>query len=87
MAQQSTLWAMGPAESRERDSGTVPASDTEAAVGLKPVRPQKADGMRIEPPVSVPSAPAAIAKATVTAPPEVEPPATRARSCGLRGVP
>ena len=87
IAQQSTLLAIGPAESSERESGTVPASDTVAAVGLKPVRPQKADGMRIEPPVSVPSAPAAMSSATVTAPPEVDPPATRVASYGLRGVP
>jgi hypothetical protein len=54
---------------------------------LKPVSPQNADGMRIEPPVSVPSAATAISSATLTAPPEVEPPAMRSASNGVRGVP
>lgn len=69
------------------DSGTPPAIGTRRAVGLKPVSAQKAAGMRIEPPVSVPSAATAMPPATVTAPPEVEPPAARVPSAGVRGVP
>jgi hypothetical protein len=48
-----------------------------SAVGLKPVRPHSAAGMRIEPPVSVPSAIAAMPSATEAAAPEDEPPDTR----------
>ncbi len=87
MAQQSTELASGPPESSEVDSGTPPAIGTRRAVGLKPVSAQNAAGMRIEPPVSVPSAATAMPPATVTAPPEVEPPAARVPSAGVRGVP
>ncbi len=46
--------------------------------------PQNAAGWRIEPPVSVPSPPAARPAATAAAGPPDEPPGTRARSQGLR---
>jgi hypothetical protein len=51
--------------------------------------PHSAVGMRQEPPVSVPSAPTAMASVTDTAAPDEEPPGIRpaARSNGLRGVP
>src|SRR5437762_11977728 len=45
--------------------------------------PQKAAGWRIEPPVSVPSPPAARPAATAAAGPPDEPPGTRARSHGF----
>src|ERR1700730_16911667 len=49
--------------------------------------PQKAAGIRIEPPVSVPIAAAAIF-ATIAAPePPLEPPGMRSRLYGLRHVP
>ena len=59
------------------------------AVGLKPVRPHNAAGMRTEPPVSVPRPIAAMPSDTDTAAPEDEPPGMRpvARSQGLFGVP
>src|SRR5439155_26967575 len=53
-------------------------------VGLSPSMPQKAAGWRIEPPVSVPSPPAARPAATAAAGPPDEPPGTRVRSHGLR---
>ena len=87
MAQQATLAASGPMLSSEKDSGAAPSSGTRACVGLKPVMPQKADGMRTDPPVSVPSAATAMPSVTDTAAPEDDPPGTRARSCGLPGVP
>ncbi|MNT15258.1 hypothetical protein D3C72_1503030 [compost metagenome] len=86
-AQQATERASGPAESSEVDNGTAPSNGTRRALGLKPVSPQNALGMRIEPPVSVPSAATAMPSATLTAPPEVEPPAMQASSNGVRGVP
>ena len=49
--------------------------------------PQSAAGARVEPPVSLPMAISHMPSATATAPPEVEPPGTRARSAGLPGVP
>ncbi len=61
------------------DSGTAPSIGTSRAVLLKPTRPCSAAGMRIEPPVSEPSAAQAAPAATEAAPPEVEPP-------GMRGV-
>ena len=72
----------------------------DGAVLLKPTSPCNAAGMRIEPPVSEPSAAQAAPAATEAAPPEVEPPGMRAvgsRSsvaglastgkCGLRPTP
>src|SRR5580658_2784643 len=49
-----------------------------------PTTPQKAAGSRMEPPVSVPSAPKQRPAATAAAEPPEEPPAMRLRSQGLR---
>ncbi|MNL25506.1 hypothetical protein D3C87_1469910 [compost metagenome] len=76
-AQQRTLAAMGPMESRLADSGSTPAMDTRQALGLKPVRPHSAAGMRTEPPVSDPIPATAMPSATDTAAPEDEPPGMR----------
>src|SRR5437879_1609803 len=46
--------------------------------------PVRAAGCRIEPPVSVPSAPNAASAATAAAEPPLEPPGTRDKSHGLR---
>src|SRR5258705_7140969 len=74
VAQQATVGASGPTESRVVDRGNAPSRGTRAAVGLKPATPHRAAGMRTEPPVSVPSANAAIPSETETAAPEEEPP-------------
>ena len=89
MAQQRTLAASGPIESSVVDSGSTPSVLTRCAVGLKPVNPHNAAGMRTEPPVSLPTAATAMPSLTDTAAPEEEPPGMRpvARSQGLRGVP
>src|SRR5258707_5703186 len=55
--------------------------------GLKPTTPHRAEGMRIEPPVSLPIAQSHMPLATATAEPPDEPPATRLVSCGLRTAP
>ncbi len=88
-AQQRTLAAIGPMESRLADSGSTPSIDTRQALGLKPVRPHSAAGMRTEPPVSEPMAATAMPSATDTAAPDEEPPGMRpvARSQGFSGVP
>ena len=76
-AQQATLRAIGPMESSEVDRGTTPSAGTRRAVGLKPVSPQSAAGMRMEPPVSVPMAASAMPSVTDTAAPEDDPPGMR----------
>ena len=74
------------------ESGSAPSIGTRRAVPLKPTRPCSAAGMRIEPPVSEPSAAQAAPAATDTAPPELEPPGMRGLGsieavAGLSGVP
>ena len=83
---------MAQAVSSVVDNGTAPASGVRRWVFLKPTSPCSAAGMRIEPPVSDPSAAQAAPAATVTAPPEVLPPGMRgvalmAAVTGLTGVP
>ena len=87
MAQQATLFANGPIESRVVDSGVAPAREIRFCVGLKPTMPHNAAGIRTEPPVSVPIATIAPPSATETAAPEEEPPGMQRRSAGLPGVP
>ena len=74
-----TLRVMAQAVSSVKDSGRQPALGVSDCVFLKPTSPCSAAGTRIEPRVSEPSAAQAAPAATVTAPPEVEPP-------GMRGV-
>src|SRR5579862_3397470 len=91
-AQHATPGAMAPIESSVVERGNAPFAGTRDAVGLKPVRPQNAAGMRNEPPVSLPRPAAAMPNATDIAAPDDEPPATRASPFlpsvhGERGVP
>ena len=58
-------------------AGTAPC------VGLCPTRPQKAAGMRIEPPVSEPSASGPSRAATAAPAPPDEPPGVRSRFQGF----
>ena len=53
--------------------------------GLRPNRPHDAAGMRIEPPPSFPCAIGTMPDATAAAEPPLDPPADRARSCGIAG--
>src|SRR5881392_3254791 len=76
-ARTAAVCAIGPAWSIDHESGSTPARLTRPYVGLRPLIPQSEAGMRIEPPVSDPSAPGASAAATATPEPEDEPPATR----------
>src|SRR3954451_13720543 len=62
----------------------MPSVLIRAYVGFRPDTPQNAAGMRIEPPVSVPSASATAPVASATAEPPLEPPGTRSGSYGLR---
>ena len=56
-------------------------------MGLKPTVPHSAEGTRIEPPVSLPSARLTWCVASATADPPLEPPEMRSGAHGLRLVP
>ena len=82
-AASSTVRVIGPRWA------TVPNGDngqagTRPKVGFSPTMPQKAAGMRIEPPPSVPRCRAPCRGAAATAAPPLEPPAVRLVSHGLR---
>src|SRR5581483_4375138 len=79
--------AIGPySDIPNQCSSTPPASGTTPGPGLRPTSPQQADGTRIEPPPSEPSASAAIPAATAAAPPPVEPPVVIPGWRGFCGV-
>ena len=82
MAASATDRQSGPTVSSDQLSGTMRSTSTSPNEGLSPTRPQAADGMRIEPPVSVPMDAYAIPAATDTAEPPDEPPGDRVGSCG-----
>ncbi|MNF03297.1 hypothetical protein D3C80_2025860 [compost metagenome] len=73
--------------SREKDSGKAPSRLTRAWVGLKPVTPLSAEGMRMEPPVSEPMAISHRPRASATPAPADDPPGMRVTSLALPGVP
>ena len=64
-------------------SGTTPASETSPRVGLIADVPERADGMRSEPAVSVPVAAGTIRAARAAAEPPLEPPAERSSAHGF----
>src|SRR5262245_49053030 len=68
-------------------NGMTPALLTRPYVGLSPVIPQLAAGMRIEQPVSDPSVRGQMSNATATAEPLLEPPGTQFGSHGFRQLP
>ena len=73
-----------PTVSNDGASGTMPARETRPIVVFKPITPQNAAGIRIEPPVSVPIASGTSPAATAAADPPLDPPGTRSRFHGLR---
>src|SRR3954465_15244011 len=81
--QSSALRASGPPVSSVNDSGIALARLTRPLVGFSPVTPQKCAGMRIEPPVSEPSAAGTSRAATAEPEPEEEPPVMLS---GLQGL-
>src|SRR5438105_6212499 len=85
--QPVTSAAIGPAWSYVGASGKHPSSGTRPKLGLKPVIPQQAAGMRIEPPLSVPRATSARPAAIAAAEPPLDPPASRPLASGLGTVP
>jgi hypothetical protein len=86
-AQSATLSAIGPTTSRVDEREKAPSVGTRPEVGLKPTAPDRAAGIRSEPPVSLPMAMSAIPSMTETTAPDDEPPVTLDRSRGLPGSP
>ena len=66
--------ASGPTVSSDCDNGIAPARLTRPTVVFNPVTPQKCAGIRIEPPVSEPSAAKVSRAATAEPDPDDEPP-------------
>jgi hypothetical protein len=69
------------------DKGIPPERATRPYVGFKPIRPHRAAGNRIDPPVSEPSVKGQIFIAIATADPLLEPPTIRVGFQGLRQSP
>ena len=86
-ATSATVRAIGPRWSSDVLSGTTPSHEISPIVALSPTVPHAADGMRIDPPVSVPSAPKHMPAASAAAAPPLDPPADRDGSSGLRTGP
>src|SRR3954470_18962908 len=86
-AQSSTVRASGPTVSSDCDSGIAPARLTRPTVVFNPVTPQKGAGIRIEPPVSEPSAANVNRAATAEPEPDDDPPVTQSKLQGLHTAP
>src|SRR5579864_8203040 len=84
---QAKSRAIGPTLSKLGASGHTPFVEMRPNVVFSPETPQHADGIRIEPPVSVPMAISASPVATATADPLDDPPGMSALSSGFAGVP
>src|SRR5579884_201815 len=79
--------AIGPTLSIVGGSAIAPARLTRPNVGRRPVTPQKADGHRMLPQVSVPIAKPTSPAATAEPEPEDEPPDQRVGPHGVRAAP
>src|SRR5260370_9030616 len=73
-AQSAAVRASGPSLSMVQESAIAPWRLTRPYVGLRPVTPQYAAGVRIEPDVSEPIANATSPAATAAPAPHLEPP-------------
>src|SRR3546814_10851628 len=78
----ATSRAIGPTASSDGPSGRTPSTEIRPWVGLSPTVPQQAEGVRIDPAVSVPIAMSASPVATATALPLELPPGMRLGSSG-----
>ena len=82
-----TVRVIGPTVSRLLDSGNTPRLLILPKVGFSPTMPQADDGIRTEPPVSLPSAAMHCPEETAEPEPPLEPPVMRVVSQGLRAGP
>ena len=87
MAASATVRVIGPTVSSDADSGSTPRLLTRPYVGFRPTMPQKAAGMRMEPPVSEPSVAAQRLAAMAAPEPPLDPPVTQSVFHGLRAGP
>src|SRR5262249_27187434 len=87
IAASSTERASGPTQSRVGESGTMPSTETWSSDGLNPTIPQREAGIRMEPPVSVPTAATQSRATTAAAAPPLEPPGMREVSQGFLVAP
>ena len=87
MATSRTLRPIPPRTVHPYQWSSSGASGTRPRWGFSPNSPQKADGIRIEPPPSEPSATGTMPAATAAALPPEEPPGERSRFHGLRVTP
>src|SRR5258706_15163078 len=83
----ATVCVNGPAWSNVRDRGTMPSVEISPNDGFSPTMPQAAAGIRIDPPVHVPSVARAMPDATLPADPPLAPPGYRNGPWGLRAGP
>src|SRR5215470_12021535 len=86
-AASRTVRVSGPVWDRCSQPGKPGACGTRPYDGLTPTRPQKAAGIRTEPPPSVPIPIGPSPAATAAAAPPLEPPGVRMRFHGLRVTP
>src|SRR5690606_30953835 len=88
-AASDAVRVMGPIVSNVCDKGNVPSRLIRPLVVFRPVMPLREEGVRTEPPVSVPIAQGARPAATATPEPLDEPPGIRCSvmSQGFQGVP
>ena len=86
-AQSSAVRAIGPSLSSVHESAIAPLRETSPYVGRRPVTPQYADGVPMEPEVSDPMAKGTMPAPTADPDPLDEPPDHRSRSQGLRPGP
>src|SRR6476660_7933760 len=83
-ARSATDCAIGPTVSRVWESGATPSPGYRPTVGRNAAQPLKEQGIRTDPPVSVPNAAGAIRAPSAAPLPADEPPATRVESYALR---
>ena len=76
MALSFTVLVIGPTVSKELLKGNTPYLETLPNVGFIPTIPHKAEGIRIDPPVSLPKDPMHCPAETEEADPPLEPPVT-----------
>ena len=79
--------ASGPAQLTVPWQGISPVPLTRPVVGFRPTTPQNADGIRIEPPPSLPTDAYDRPEATAEAEPLEEPPQVRSSAHGLTASP
>src|SRR5688500_12751986 len=86
-AASATVVASGPCSVKPNQSPAAINAGTNPNPGLIPNRPQQAEGMRIDPRPSFPTANGTMPAATAAALPPEEPPGVRSGFHGLRVIP